>query len=556
MRRGITLAIAASSFLACANNNNTSPPGDDDAPPSSAGCPAGLASDPAIGQLLPQKVIDTTLPAMTGTVIAVPAGGDLQQAIDSAAPGDVIELAAGASYTGPITLPQKPGSDWIVIRSSGAIDLPDGARVGPGDAAKLATIVAPQLEPAVIAAPGAHHYRLIGLELTAAAYSYNLLQLDPGSANAADFPHDLVVDRCYLHGNATAGTRRGIALNSASTAVINSYFTDFKEEGADAQAIAGWGGPGPYKIVNNFLAGAGENILFGGDVPSVSDTVPSDIEICGNHIAKSLAWKADDPSYEGTAWTVKNLLELKNAQRVVIGGNVLENNWAAAQVGFAVLFTVRGEGGQAAWATVQDITFSYNIVRHTASGFNMYGHDDLGPSQSTIRIVVSNNLVYDIDDATFGGNGRSFQIVGDGMPPLDHALFEHNTVIQTAGTAFMVNGDSGISASNLVFRNNIVSRGEYGWFGGGAGEGSSALAVYAPDAKVSANAIVGPSSGAMYPSGNFFPSTLTDVDFADPASGDYTLQSASMFAKQGTDGTDLGVDMAALQAATAGVVAP
>ena len=41
-----------------------------------------------------------------------------------------------------------------------------------------------------------------------------------------------------------------IALNSASTEIINSYIADIKAVGADAQAIAGWNGPGPFVIAN------------------------------------------------------------------------------------------------------------------------------------------------------------------------------------------------------------------------------------------------------------------------------------------------------------------
>src|SRR5690606_23447694 len=97
---------------------------------------------------------------------------------------------------------------------------------------------------------------------------------------------------------------------------------DFMEVGNDSQAIAGWNGPGPFKIVNNYLEGAGENIMFGGATPRIEGLVPADIVIRGNHFHKPLRWRIGDPSYEGIPWSVKNLFELKNARRVVIDGNI------------------------------------------------------------------------------------------------------------------------------------------------------------------------------------------------------------------------------------------
>ena len=66
--------------------------------------------------------------------------------------------------------------------------------------------------------------------------------------------------------------------------------------------------------------------------------MPTGIEIRRNHFSKPMAWK-------GSSWTVKNLLELKNAQDVVIEGNLLEYNWLAAQQGYSVLFTPRNQYG-------------------------------------------------------------------------------------------------------------------------------------------------------------------------------------------------------------------
>src|SRR5262249_39206743 len=154
-----------------------------------------------------------------------------------------------------------------------------------------------------------------------------------------------------------------------------------KERGADAQAIAGWNGDGPFLIVNNHIEGSGENLLFGGADPSIPMLVPADIEIRRNHIVKPLRWKQGEPGFQGTPWSVKNLLELKNARRVLIEGNLLENNWQESQNGFAILFTVRNQDGRATWSVVEDVTFAGNVVRHAANGINMHGRDDNYPSQ-------------------------------------------------------------------------------------------------------------------------------------------------------------------------------
>src|SRR5438034_531810 len=150
-------------------------------------------------------------------------------------------------------------------------------------------------------------------------------------------------------------------MNSAATAVIDSALWGFTEVGADAQAIASWSGTGPFKIVNNYLEASGENVMFGGDGPSILNLVPADIEVRGNYFFKPLTWKVGDPSYAGVAWTVKNLFELKNAQRVLLDGNIFEHNWVGAdQHGAAVLFTVRNQTGSSPWAIVADVTFTPN----------------------------------------------------------------------------------------------------------------------------------------------------------------------------------------------------
>src|SRR6266480_3290847 len=286
------------------------------------------AAEPA----LPRMYIDTTYVSPTGKTIAVAAGGNFQAALVAARPGDVITLAAGATYPGPFTLPKKPGAGWITVRTSAPdSSLPPGTRVTPAHAALMPKLVAAS-GSVITTAAGAHHYRFIGIEVSPApgVFLYNLISLASPDGSATRLPHDIIFDRSYLHGDPVKGTRRGIALNSGATAVIDSYLADFKEVGADSQAICGWNGPGPFKIVNNYLEGAGENVMFGGADPSIHGLVPSDIEIRRNHFAKPLAWKIGHAEYAGIHWSVKNLFDLKNVRRVSVECNIFEYTEPAA----------------------------------------------------------------------------------------------------------------------------------------------------------------------------------------------------------------------------------
>ena len=67
---------------------------------------------------LPRVYLDTTYAPPGGPVRFVPAGGNLQAAINAANPGDTITLQAGATFTGSFTLPTKSGSSYIYILPS------------------------------------------------------------------------------------------------------------------------------------------------------------------------------------------------------------------------------------------------------------------------------------------------------------------------------------------------------------------------------------------------------------------------------------------------------
>jgi PKD repeat protein len=493
----------------------------------------------------PRTLIDTTYIVPTGNTLTVGAGGNFQAALNAANPGDVIVLQAGATFTGNFTLPNKTGSGWVVIRSSAETALPaPGTRVQPAHSSAMAKLISPNAAPAIATLSGAHHYRFIGVEIgliSGVATNYGLVTFGDSYQNTlSQVPHDLILDRCYIHGNASGDLSRGVALNCASGAVIDSYIANIHGIGFDTQAIGGWNGPGPLKIVNNYLEAAGENVMFGGADPRISDLVVSDIEFKRNLLSKPLSWNPLEPEYAGIHWSVKNIFELKNARRVLIDGNIFENNWMDAQNGTAILFTPRNQEGTAPWSAVQDVTFTNNIVRHTAAGINFLGRDYNYPSQTLQRVKIQNNLFIDVGNSRWGSNNVLFYLL-DGTAQV---TIDHNTAFQ-AGNIISTDGQQ---HTGFVYTNNLTPHNNYGIIGSGYGYGTSTLNAYFPGYVFAKNILAG-GPGSLYPAGNFFPATLDAVGFVNRSAGDYHLSTSSLYKNAGTDGKDIGADISAIEQA-------
>ena len=484
--------------------------------------------------------------------LTVDAGGDLQAAINAAKPGDTILVAAGATFTGTFTLPAKNGTSYITIRSSAADSAlpPAGQRITPADAAAFPKIRSTSSGAAFRASAGASYWKLRFLEIFpgSSTASSDLVQFGSGGTSQntlAVVPHHLVIDQSYLHGDPSYGQRRGVSLNSADAQVTNSYFADFKSTTYDTQAICGWNGPGPFLIENNYLEAAAENIMFGGTDPYIPNLIPSNITIRRNTIAKPKAWMTQ-------SWTIKNLVELKNASNVTIDGNTLEYSWLANQQGYAFMLSPRNQSGTAPWSQVKNVTISNNVVRHVAAGINITGYDNLATAQQTQGITIVNNLFYDVSSAwtksATAATGRAI-FIGAGPKDID---IEHNTMITTGSGLFIDGGASptGVQVQGLVVNDNIVHAGKYAVYGNAQGEGTKGLNYYAPLYQFLGN-VIGRTSTAAYPSGTDLPDLPTlEQQFADYAHDDYRLRSGN------TLPTNVGVDFTALNAAAAGGPAP
>lgn len=477
------------------------------------------------------------------SVIAVPANGDLQAAIDRARAGDTITLAAGATYVGNFVLRVKPGNQFITIRTEDDAITRPGQRVNPSRSARMAKLRSPNRQPTLRTEKGAHHWRLILLEFPPTVDGTgDIITLGDGGPDQSELshvPYELVIDRCYIYGDPEKGQKRGIALNSGRTVITNSYIADIKAIGQDTQAIGGWNGPGPYTIENNYLEGAGENFLLGGADIFIRDLVTSDVVFRRNHLAKPVAWREQK-------WQIKNLFELKNARRVLVEENLMEYSWRQAQTGYAILLTPRNQDGRAPWATVEDITIRRNIVRHAGAGMQIIGKDTT-PSGITRRVRIADNLFYDIDAERWGGNG-AFALIGDGPSDL---TFEHNTIIQSGNILMAYGGtrDAPDRVARVVFRDNLVRHNTYGVHGDDRAIGMDTLDAYFPGILFATNGIAGGES-RRYPSGNQFVSEADfERQFVDPAIGDYRLKPDSRFRRAASDTRDLGADVAGLMQA-------
>jgi hypothetical protein len=591
-----------------------SPPSSPSSPSSPSTSASGLYDGPAELPLVSVSSSLADTPA-TGGTWSVNSSDNLQQALTQAHCGDTILLQAGVTFTGNFVLPDKNCDDqhWIVLRSSASESQlpPEGARITPcyagvsslpgrpsypcpSSPGGMAKLVAAYGMPSLRFEGGANHYRIgPGLEITrpigTGMYPALIGHQEPITQNITN----VVIDRDWIHGTATDETMRGINLDGMTyAAVVDSYINDFHcitliGACVDAQAIVGGNGflpEGPWKIEDNFLEGSAENILLGGSGGSI---VPTDITIQHNHFFKPLIWMPGYPGFVGAPnsnpqkctstpgycpFIVKNLLEFKNAQRVLLDGNIMENNWAGfSQNGGSILLTAvnQGEITGNPNATVADITIRYSHISHTAKGLAIANTalGNQGPAKMAARFSIHDDLFDDISPAYANGDttaiGVAFQF--EYCPvcsALNNVFVNHVTMLLQAPTALMLLGaPSNAPIENLTFTNNIVSVptgmaifdvGPKLPCVGTANTNQSRLSACLNPYLFAANALIG--GAGVWPEGNFFPANHALVDFVGSSTlGGYALSPNSPYQNVGTDGTVLGADINAIDSATEGV---
>jgi hypothetical protein len=470
----------------------------------------------------PRDTVDVTYPVTTSAV-RVPAGANLQTALNAAKPGDAILLAPGAVYSGDFQLPKHAGagtatcSGWVVVRT----DLTDAQLGAPGtqmtpsraSALQLAKIETPDNQQAIGSAwgvPNVGCWRLVGVEVLpnpaiATATDVNGLVRfgDHTVKDSTQQAHHLILDRSYVHGSSTPriGTssamipgqvRRCVLLNSRYNAVVDSWLEHCRGGNGDTQSILLYAGTGPYLVQHNTLSSGSEVLMSGGATSGIVGAVPSDLTIHGNHFTRPLA---------DTVTLVKNLLEFKNVERADVAGNVFDSNWANGQVGYAVLIkSVNQSSGGCTWCRSRDVTFRYNRIVRSANGLNLAGIME-SPAQPAMRYTVYGNV---IDSLGYrNGEGKPVQILGGGS--LFDVTLANNTV---APAKWGLIAMSGVTA-RLAVQGNALYCGGYGIKGDGVAQGTPTLTADAVPYAWGQNALYGCTSG--YPTGTTYSSSLSNA---------------------------------------------
>jgi len=353
-----------------------------------------------------------------------------------------------------------------------------------------------------------------------------------------ELPLGLTITNSDIHGQPGEEVKRGIAANGANFVIRNSKVREIHGLGYDTQAICAWNSSGPFTIEDNDLQASGENIMFGGADPTIPNLIPSDITIRRNHVWKPMEWKS--------VWTVKNLFETKNARRVLVDGNLFENVWPDAQVGFAILLKSNNQDSTAPWSVTEDVVFSNNIIRNAEHGVNVLG-TEYPPKVSgiTSRLKLINNF-WDVK--------RIWLQITRGGQDIE---LSHNTFLTPNGNT-TVFGDAGEPVvKGFVLKDNIGTRAGYGMKGDGTAEGVPTLNTWMPGWVMAGNVLAdenvqSPITSVSYPSGNAYPASVAVIGFVDAANGNYRLSSTSPYKGKATDGKDPGVDWDALNAAQGG----
>jgi hypothetical protein len=505
-----------------------------------------------LSSLLSAEVTLRTVRTSGGDYPATLAG--LQSAVDYCRTLDtydpcIVEVEAGTEISGAgcylLLNPQTPKIKLIYVRSSRIRELPEGVRVTAADAAKLwklkndcassqGVIVAPPETSGVLGAGVSSHYIIQGCEVHYSGEGRNSggavnIGYDPGTGIKArafwQFPHTIIVDRCWAHGNdtqtwitasSTHANQNGIRVDGRNLTIKNSRISDNNMDGVDhgqgeSRGIAGSNAQGPLYVLNNYIDGAIGSIL-GGEEPWVHGLVFTGAWFHGNEYTRDpWAWhweewdttdtlNTSEPCITNSFWQqkvsplnkwkcvggtwqpssdnrvnrgwAKNAWECKSCRMVTVEGNYIHDIPAIGdqqQVGYAMLINHVDAFFNAFYARPEYIDIRFNRSARVGQGPTLSWAGITTAFARTNNIAIEHNLFESVGgprvsptQGTVYNNGGGTQLQISGVGENLH--FASNTFIydRTFAGAGIKLGENPPLVHNIYMQDNLMYWGSVG----------------------------------------------------------------------------------------------
>lgn len=335
-------------------------------------------------------------PPPSPLVLTVPAGGNLQAALDGEAPIIALEPA---EY-GPAIV-RRP----VEIRGNGA------------------TLVG-STGPAFWAPPGPRTFDIYARDLFArTSHPGAVVQtgaLDDSQNLAALAPRRILFERVTVPSHRG---KFGFQISSAETDLIECSARDvYTTWGQDSTALLIANSPGDVRVNGGLYEGGSECAMLGGEWQRMTDcSYIERVRFEGVTFSRPQAWRTNADTEN-----VKNIFEVKNGRGVELVDCLLDGCWQDAQGGYGIMLTPTRAGA------VTDVLLRRLTVRNVGGGINVTGFDT--GSTVTVRTtgIRLEDSTFEISKVANGGTGW-FLLLQRGVGTVDLARVN----VTHDGTAFV-----------------------------------------------------------------------------------------------------------------------
>lgn len=279
------------------------------------------------------------------------------------------------------------------------------------------------------------------------AVSQTVLTIATGAASTGTFDYEIINPATVYANGCGDAVANGIDFECDNCAREWGYIEKIHTVGVETHASLQGFNAGPTKIAHNWEEAGSCGYFSGGaavDTRSGGAGPVNDLEIRGNYFGRDLAWRQlsaqsggsphppfgcgplDKSSAHDTCpfnWAIKNTLELKLGRRVLLVGNIIENNWADGQDGSNPVISVRTiSGGATAGVFFPATGLPRTVIDNLYMASNWIRNSDQGPGLSTRsgspgngggvsapiqNVDILNNAMTNIGDPNQWGTGGS-----------------------------------------------------------------------------------------------------------------------------------------------------